>query len=120
MFNWPYGKVFLGDGGAYLIGAILAWVAILAINRHDTTNIFSIGLLFVYPIVELLSTIGRRLFFRRQNLFSADDMHFHSLVYKLLRNTSSNLSDQRANNLTSVVILTINGFWSFFVFVWIT
>lgn len=31
--NWPFGKLFLGDGGSYFIGFALAWVAVLLIER---------------------------------------------------------------------------------------
>lgn len=30
VLNWPFGKIFLGDGGAYFCGFVLAWLCIFA------------------------------------------------------------------------------------------
>jgi len=34
VLNFPKGKIFLGDGGAYFLGFILAGISILLVNRH--------------------------------------------------------------------------------------
>lgn len=34
LINYPFGKLFLGDAGAYCTGDILAWIAILLLKRH--------------------------------------------------------------------------------------
>ena len=36
--NWPLGKLFLGDGGAYLLGFIVGWLAVLLPMRHPEIN----------------------------------------------------------------------------------
>ena len=28
LVNFPFGKIFLGDGGAYLLGFLVGWIAI--------------------------------------------------------------------------------------------
>ena len=33
VLNFPFGKIFLGDGGAYILGHLLVWSSILLINR---------------------------------------------------------------------------------------
>jgi UDP-N-acetylmuramyl pentapeptide phosphotransferase/UDP-N-acetylglucosamine-1-phosphate transferase len=34
VWNWPLGRLFLGDGGAYLLGISLAWLVVLLPARN--------------------------------------------------------------------------------------
>jgi UDP-N-acetylmuramyl pentapeptide phosphotransferase/UDP-N-acetylglucosamine-1-phosphate transferase len=79
MVNWPFGKLFLGDGGAYFLGFALAWACVLLAERHGEVSAFAGLLLCVHPITEVLYSIYRRKL-RRQNLGHPDRLHFHSLV----------------------------------------
>jgi len=45
--NWPFGKLFLGDGGAYFLGFALAWIAVLLIERNQVFQHFLLCL-FAY------------------------------------------------------------------------
>ena len=38
---WPFGKLFLGDGGAYFIGFAMAWVAVLLVERNPGVSTFA-------------------------------------------------------------------------------
>ena len=51
--NWPLGKIFLGDGGAYLLGFILAWMAVLLPMRHLQVSAWATILLVAYPGLEV-------------------------------------------------------------------
>ena len=44
--NFPFGKIFLGDGGAYAMGHLLVWCAILLINPMPEISPFAILLIF--------------------------------------------------------------------------
>ncbi|MBU6362502.1 MAG: glycosyltransferase [Chloroflexi bacterium] len=67
IWNWPFGKLFLGDGGAYLIGMCLAWLAIsLSIHNPSITS-WSMLLLCAYPITEVLYSMYRRITTRRRS-----------------------------------------------------
>ena len=58
--NWPLGKVFMGDGGAYLLGFMVAWVAILLPMRHpDAVNGWATLMACAYPVIEALFSIAR-------------------------------------------------------------
>jgi UDP-N-acetylmuramyl pentapeptide phosphotransferase/UDP-N-acetylglucosamine-1-phosphate transferase len=39
--NWPSGKLFFGDGGAYFLGFGFAWIAVLLIERNPSVSAFS-------------------------------------------------------------------------------
>ena len=45
LLNFPLGKIFLGDGGAYALGHLLVWLAIILIN--GATEISAFAILFI-------------------------------------------------------------------------
>lgn len=78
--NFPFGKLFLGDGGAYLLGFWGAWLAVMLPMRNESISVWAPLLVFSYPILETLFSILRRR--RRQHdSFRPDRLHLHSLVY---------------------------------------
>ena len=46
VLNFPYGKIFLGDGGAYVLGHLLVWSAIILVNYDTDVSPFAIFLIF--------------------------------------------------------------------------
>jgi UDP-GlcNAc:undecaprenyl-phosphate GlcNAc-1-phosphate transferase len=82
VWNWPRGLIFLGDGGAYLIGALLAELGILMVTRHPEISPWFPVLLLSHPIAETLFSIARRLISRRANIGGADSHHLHQLVFR--------------------------------------
>lgn len=84
IWNYPAGLVFLGDGGAYLIGTIVAECAVLLVARNPQVSPWFPVLVLAYPIIETLFTIYRRMFVRRQIPDKPDALHLHSLVYRRL------------------------------------
>jgi UDP-N-acetylmuramyl pentapeptide phosphotransferase/UDP-N-acetylglucosamine-1-phosphate transferase len=81
VINFPWGKIFLGDGGAYLLGFWLAWIAVLLPVRNPTLSPWSSLLVCAYPIVEVMvSVLRRRLRRRRMSAGHPDRLHLHSLI----------------------------------------
>ena len=83
VWNWPYGRLFLGDGGAYFIGATLAWLAISISLSSPTITAWAMLLLCAYPITEALYSIIRRV---RMRLSSGapDRAHLHQLIASVI------------------------------------
>jgi UDP-N-acetylmuramyl pentapeptide phosphotransferase/UDP-N-acetylglucosamine-1-phosphate transferase len=77
--NWPFGKLFLGDGGSYFIGFALAWVAVLLIERNPGVSAFAAVVICVHPVTEVLFSIFRRKV-RKAHPGMPDRLHFHSLL----------------------------------------
>lgn len=77
--NFPFGKLFLGDGGAYLLGFLLSWLSVMLVYRNPGVSPWAPLLACGYPIFETLFTIGRRLWCRRHP-GHPDSWHLHSLV----------------------------------------
>jgi UDP-N-acetylmuramyl pentapeptide phosphotransferase/UDP-N-acetylglucosamine-1-phosphate transferase len=79
--NWPFGKLFLGDGGAYFLGFALAWIAVLLIERNPSVSAFSALVICILPITEVLFSIFRRKV-RNDPPAKPDNLHFHNLLQR--------------------------------------
>jgi len=82
LWNYPKGLIFLGDGGAYLIGFWVAELSILLVLRNDSVSKWFPLLLCFYPIFETLFTIYRRVILKRGSAGIPDAAHLHQVIYK--------------------------------------
>ncbi len=82
VWNYPRGLIFLGDGGAYLIGYLIATLSILLVIRNPSVSPWFALLVNAYPIFETLFTIWRRKVHQGKNPGLPDGAHFHSLIYR--------------------------------------
>ncbi len=82
VFNYPRGLIFLGDGGAYLIGFWVAELSVLLTARHPEVSKWFPLLLCAYPIFETLFTIYRRVVIHRTHPGMPDAAHLHQMIYK--------------------------------------
>lgn len=82
LWNYPRGLIFLGDGGAYLIGFSIACLSILLVARNPSVSPWFAILVNAYPIFETLFTIWRRSVHQGKNPGLPDGAHFHSLIYR--------------------------------------
>jgi len=83
LVNYPSGRIFLGDGGAYLIGLLLAELSVLLVQRNSEVSPWFPLLLLAYPIWETLFSMYRRKK-RGYSTADADGLHLHQLVYRRL------------------------------------
>lgn len=84
LLNFPMGRIFLGDAGAYSTGFALAVIAVALPERNAELSPL-IGLLALsYPVTETLVSIHRRLRRAGTHPGQADRLHLHSLVYRSL------------------------------------
>ena len=102
--NWPYGKIFLGDGGSYFIGFTLAWVAVMLIERNPQVSAFAPLLICVHPVAEVLFSIYRRKI-KELHPGHPDRMHFHSLIkQRYVRRWFSGVSTDGRNSITGLLV----------------
>lgn len=88
VMNFPKGRIFLGDGGAYFIGFAIAELSVMLVNRNpDISPWFPLALMS-YPVTEVVFSIFRRKVKKGTSPFMPDRAHLHSLIYK--RVTKSN------------------------------
>jgi UDP-N-acetylmuramyl pentapeptide phosphotransferase/UDP-N-acetylglucosamine-1-phosphate transferase len=104
LVNFPWGKLFLGDGGAYFSGFALAWLSVELLSRHPHVSPWASVLLCGYPTVEVLYSVVRR---SRGRLSPGqpDRRHLHSLVAtQLVQPRLGALPPNLANAAVSVVM----------------
>lgn len=82
VFNLLGGRLYLGDGGAYFLGALCGLLMILASNYSQISVWMLLSIAF-YPAADLLWSMGRRLL-SGESAFKSDDKHFHSLFFQWL------------------------------------
>jgi len=101
VFNFPFGKIFLGDGGAYVLGFLLAWVAVMLPMRNPQVSVWAPLLVCAYPINEALFTMGRR-YVQKVSLGLPDSEHLHSLIkVKIVRPYFGHLRLKIRNSLVA-------------------
>jgi len=84
VLNFPRGLVYLGDGGAYLLGFWIGVLLVLLVGRNPEVSAWFPVLLCAYPVCELLFSIYRRGIVRRSHPGLPDLAHLHHLIYKRL------------------------------------
>jgi len=85
LVNFPWGSLFLGDGGAYALGFMLAWVAVLLPMRNPEVSVWAGLLACSYPVLEVAFSVQRRLS-RALHPGHPDRLHLHSLIkFRIVR-----------------------------------
>jgi UDP-N-acetylmuramyl pentapeptide phosphotransferase/UDP-N-acetylglucosamine-1-phosphate transferase len=82
LLNYPFGRIFLGDGGAYLSGFWLAECAVLLLHRNPNVSTWAVLLAVMYPAWETTYSMYRRHFKQKTRSGEPDSIHFHHLVLK--------------------------------------
>jgi len=82
LLNYPTGRLFMGDGGAYFLGFWAAEVAVLTIVRNPEINAWQILAIYAYPVIEVLFSMYRRKMLRSSLVGAPDRLHLHSLFYR--------------------------------------
>jgi UDP-GlcNAc:undecaprenyl-phosphate GlcNAc-1-phosphate transferase len=105
LFNFPKSKIFLGDSGSYLLGALIVLNTIKTYELNSSTYnstispFFFAGVLF-YLFYEVFFSFIRKILLKKSPL-RPDKNHLHMLVYKWL---SSTKKIKNSNYLTSLLI----------------
>ena len=81
VWNYPRGKIFAGDGGAYVWGMVIALACVTLVQRHPIVSPWFPMLLLIYPVWETLFSVYRKLA-RGQSPGMADALHFHQLIFR--------------------------------------
>lgn len=81
VWNFPKGLIFLGDGGAYLIGFWVGMLSILLVSRNPEVSPWFALLINIYPIFETIFSIWRKKIIKKISPGMPDGVHLHMLIY---------------------------------------
>ena len=83
VFNFPPGKIFMGDTGSMFLGIMLALVACtLTAIKPDGRTFIAICFVLGIPMLDAFLAIARRLIMRSP-VFKADCLHMHHVLREL-------------------------------------
>ncbi len=96
-FNYPFGKIFLGDSGAFLLGFCLGALLVIGIWYYKINTLYAISL-FSYPLCEIIANVLTRITLINNKpplhaiktiLLKQNNIHLHFFLYKKFKNTSA-------------------------------
>lgn len=99
-FNFPSGKIFLGDGGSYMMGTLTALNAINTSNLNPYISPVLFAVILFYLFFEVFFSFVRKVYSKKSPL-QPDKFHLHMLIYKKLESYKLSPSN---NYLTSLII----------------
>lgn len=102
IFNFPFGKIFLGDSGSYFLGTILSLI-IIEINKLNLNiSPFFFACLLFYIFFEVIFSFFRKILIKRISPLNPDRQHLHMLFFQFINQRINNL--QKSNYLTGLVV----------------
>lgn len=106
LVNFPFGKLFLGDAGAYFLGYSVATVAVMLPARNPEVSPWVSLLVLGYPFTETMISIVRKTRRAGRHPGTADRVHLHMLIYRdIARNLSKKIrSPHLRSAITSVLM----------------
>ena len=97
-----FNKLYLGDGGVYLISTLIGFLLIKLYSDNQNISPFFVVNLLWYPSFEIFFSLVRKL--RTQySPMDPDTQHLHQLIFKKLLNHFSN-NFVMCNSLTGIMI----------------
>ena len=104
IFNYPIGKIFLGDTGAYIIGFLIACLCIKVFYNNPSLPSWIAVLILFYPAFEVLFSYTRKIFCKK-NPFLPDREHLHILIFDYL--LIKGIDVKNANNAVVIILIPL-------------
>ena len=115
LFNYPWGKIFMGDFGAYFYGFIISTNTIIFFGDHPELPTWGAVLILFYPAFELLFSVIRKKI-QKLDPTKPDNHHLHLKIFHLLR--SQVIKPRTSNDLVMPCLSLIWGS-PFVMLVWV-
>ena len=81
LFNYPFGKIFAGDLGAYFYGFANSIMVIYFFGKNDNLLTWLAVIIVFYPSIELLFSFVRKKLIENKSPLMPDANHLHSLIF---------------------------------------
>ena len=101
-----FGKIYLGDNGAYLIAFIVSIILIDASKNNILISPYYVVNLLWYPAFENFFSIIRKII-QKKSPMSPDNQHLHQLLFSYF-NKNRNFNKVFVNSFTACVINSFN------------
>lgn len=109
IFNYPLGKIFLGDLGAYALGFTISILTIVFFGNNPDISPWNAILILFYPIIETIFSFIRKIIYKKSPLLP-DENHLHLKLYFLLQDRKVLSQKKKNNNLVMPFLAPV---WSF-------
>ena len=104
IFNFPYGKIFMGDTGSYFLGMTGGFLVIYAFGKYDEMPTWSAAVILFYPTIEVIFSYFRKTMNGKSPLLP-DKKHLHLLIFQIIKPNSS--KDLYRNSIVSAFMSII-------------
>jgi UDP-N-acetylmuramyl pentapeptide phosphotransferase/UDP-N-acetylglucosamine-1-phosphate transferase len=84
IFNYPWGKVFMGDLGAYFFGFFISLLTIVIFGEHPELPTWAAVNILFYPALELIFSTCRKVL-EGHNPMHPDPHHLHLKMFFFLK-----------------------------------
>ena len=101
LFNFPSAKIFLGDSGAYIMGALTGLNTIITNNLNPSISSFFFCILLFYLFFEVFFSFLRKLIQKKKSPIHPDNQHLHMLSFYKISNI---YGKNRGNYLNAIII----------------
>lgn len=112
LVNYPLGKLFLGDAGAYTLGHVIGWLVVILLARNPGISPWALLLVVFWPVMDTFASIVRR-WQKKMPVGMPDRMHFHHIVLRMMRSTlfprNRNWASNSSATLAMVPLFMIPG-----------
>ena len=100
LFNFPSAKIFLGDSGAYTMGALVGLNTIITNNLNPEISSFFFCTLLFYIFFEVFFSFLRKIL-QKKSPIHPDEKHLHMLSFYKISNI---YGKKKGNYLNSIII----------------
>ena len=104
LFNFPFGKIFLGDAGSYFIGLLGGYLTIEIFATNPQLPTWSAVIILFYPALEVMFSYFRKIY-SHQSPFLPDNKHLHLKIFYLL--SKGTIKPSRLYNALAAPFLSI-------------
>ena len=103
-FNFPFGKIFLGDLGSYFLGLFSGYLIIYIFGKYPELSTWLACIILFYPVFETIFSYFRKIYMR-VSPFYPDLYHLHLMLYSKL--SKSNYSIKNINPFITLILIVI-------------
>ena len=104
VLNFPFGKIFMGDAGAYFLGAMVCW-GLIYVHLENQNSPWAVMCVLAYPFTDLAFSVLRRKFITGGDAMKPDAEHLHHVIYKRMKKLK--FRHERARHFFTVIFITL-------------